>query len=238
MPVPHYGVWACRPTRYKAEGRGVPTPHIELYFTDNGSKELRAAINVKSSGKDSRLVYWGLTSFSDPVTDQLSELNLGFHLIQDSNNVDDRSPRHYRYSHYYPQDPGLEGLDFYRMKNLLDIKSGLVLPHDIPGKDNDILDKVTPILDRAIKNSATAFIFGASFGSGIHNIHMNQGSLPKFDNGVYSDGAILFKFKDGHWEAVFLAFSSQRLPTDENGEAEQGSQTLEDIIRNRKTHNV
>ena len=116
------------------------------------------------------------------------------------------------------------------MKDLVDIQSGKVLPHDIPGRDNDILDKMRPILDDAIDKSATAFIFGASFGSGIHNIHMNQGSLPKYDNGVYSDGAVLFKFDDRHWEAVFLGFASQRLPTDGRGEPEPDSKTLADIL--------
>jgi uncharacterized protein YukJ len=104
------------------------------------------------------------------------------------------------------------------MEDLLDFRSGLVLTQDIPGRDNDILDKMKPILDNAIDNSETTFIFGSSFGSGIHNVHMNQGSLPRFDNGVYSDGALLFKFNDGHWEAVFLSFASQRLPTDSEGE--------------------
>ncbi|KAJ6148957.1 hypothetical protein N7471_000156 [Penicillium samsonianum] len=239
MPVPHYGVWACRPTRYNAEGHGVHTPHIELFFTDDSSsKERRAAINVKSNGKDSRLVFWVSRDFSHPITKQLSELDQGFHLVQDSNSDENRNHRHYRYSHYHSQDPDLEGLDFFRTKDLVDIKSGQVLWHDIPGPDNDILDKLRPILDDAIDNaesstdnSATTFIFGASFGSGIHNIHMNQGSLPKYDNGVYSDGALLFKFDDGHWEAVFLAFASQKLPTNGEGEPEPGSKTLAEILK-------
>lgn len=229
MPVPHYGVWACRPTRYDAEGHGVPTPHIELFFTDDTTKERRAAINVKSNGKESRLVFWSSPNFSHPITQKLSKLDLGFHLVQD-NGDDDQNNRHFRYRHYYPRDPELEGLDFDRMKDLLDIYSGKILPHDIPGRENDILDMMRPILDNAISNSATAYIFGASFGSGIHNVHMNQGSLPKYDNGIYSDGAVLFSFDDGHWEAVFLAFASQRLPTNRVGEPEPGSKTLADIL--------
>ncbi|KAJ5470122.1 hypothetical protein N7530_007479 [Penicillium desertorum] len=233
MPVPHYGVWACRPTRYKAEGHGVRTPHIELFFTDDSSRKRKAAINVKSTSEDSRLVFQVTRDFSHPITEQLSKLKLGFHLVQDSNSDDGENHRHYRYSHYHSRDPNLEGLDYSRTENLVDIRSGEVLPHDIPGRDNDILDKITPILDDVIDNtedsignSPTAFIFGSSFGSGIHNIHMNQGSLPEFDNGVYSDGALLFKFDDEHWEAVFLAFASQKLPTDEEGKPKPGSRTL------------
>jgi uncharacterized protein YukJ len=40
----------------------------------------------------------------------------------------------------------------------------------------------------------------------------------------------LFEFEDGHWEAVFLAFASQRIPTDDNGEAEEGSKDLAGIL--------
>ena len=233
MPVPHYGVWACHPTRYKTERRGVRTPHIELFFTDDSSKKRKAAINVKSTSEDSRLVFKVLRDFSHPITKQLSKLKLGFHLVQDSNSAEGENHRHCRYNHYHSRDPNLEGLDYSRTKNLVDIRSGEVLPHDIPGRNNDILDKLTPILDDAIDNaedsignSPTAFIFGSSFGSGIHNIHMNQGSRPGFDNGIYSDGALLFKFDDGHWEAVFLAFASQELPTDEEGKPTPDSTPL------------
>jgi uncharacterized protein YukJ len=61
---------------------------------------------------------------------------------------------------------------------------------------------------------------------------MNQGS-PGFDNGVGQDGAFLLRFPDEHWEAVFLAFASQRIPTDDtSGDPLSGSQSqsLESII--------
>lgn len=221
MPVPHYGVWAGKPTRYIAEEPGDPTPHIELFFTDDSSRERRAAINVKSSGDESRLVFWSSDNFTHSITDRLSKLDLGFYLVQDSH--------HYRYRHYHSEHLDLSGIDYYRMNNVLDFRSGLVLQYDIPGRDN-IVDKIRPILDNAIDDSATTFIFGSSFGSGIHNVHMNQGSLPQFDNGVYSDGALLFQFNDGHWEAVFLAFASQRLPTDDEGMPKRGSQTLLEML--------
>ncbi|PYI18891.1 hypothetical protein BO99DRAFT_298790, partial [Aspergillus violaceofuscus CBS 115571] len=89
-----------------------------------------------------------------------------------------------------------------------------VLPGDIPGRANDILDVVWPILDRATRGSPTVYIFGSSFGSGIHNVHKNQGCLPRYDNDGYQDGGLLIQFDDAHWEAVFLAFASQRIPTE------------------------
>ncbi|KAE8138524.1 hypothetical protein BDV38DRAFT_270412 [Aspergillus pseudotamarii] len=222
MPVPHYGVWVGKPTRYTVDGPHDRTPHIQLFFTDDSSRERRAAINVKSRGKESRLVFWSSDNFTPSITDNLSKLDPGFYLVQDD--------YHYRYRHYHSEHPDLHGIDLYRMTGLLDFRSALVLPDNIPGRDNDILDKMRPILDNAIDNSATIFIFGSSFGSGIHNVHMNQGSLPQFDNGVYSDGALLFKFDDEHWEAVFLAFASQRLPTDDEGKPERDSETLLEML--------
>ncbi|RAK80144.1 YukJ family protein [Aspergillus fijiensis CBS 313.89] len=223
MPVPHYGVWVCKPTRYVAQRHGVRTPHIELYFKDDDSgRERKAAINVKSSGEDSRLVFWSSDDFAHPITIQLAQLDQGFHSIPD--------PR--------GRARDLVGLDYLRLRNLLNLGSGRVLPHDIPGRDNDILDVVRPILDRAIRSSAKVFIFGSSFGSGIHDVHMNQGSLPRYDNGVYQDGGLLIQFADGHWEAVFLAFASQRIPTDDvDGLPERHSRSLLQILAPRE-HNL
>ncbi|CAI7667520.1 unnamed protein product [Penicillium pancosmium] len=219
MPIPHYGVWVGRPTRYTAQRarEDSKSPHIHLKFTDGSPREFEAAINVKSIDKDSRLVFWLMDNLPHSITEQFSNLDEGFHLAQSS------SVRR--------QESDLQGLDFIRTDDLVNIKSGLVLQHDLPGENNDILDKMEPILQKAIDNSATSYIFGSSFGSGIHDVHMNQGSLPRFDNGIYEDGALLFQYDDGHWEAVFLAFASQRIPTNGEGEPERDSETLADILR-------
>jgi len=68
----------------------------------------------------------------------------------------------------------------------------------MPGPNNYILDKLDPILNDAIDQKSTAYIFGRPYGSGIHDIHMNQGRLPSYSNGIYEDGALLFKFDDGY----------------------------------------
>lgn len=229
MPTPHYGVWVGRPTRYTAEtARDDPkSPHIHLYFTDDSStKEREAAINVKSIDKESRLVSWLSREFSHPITKDLSKLDMGFQFTRspDSNEVHsegsgNRVPKR-------GETNTLKGIDFIRTEGLVNIETGTVLPHDIPGPNNDILDGLRPILELAIEQKATSYIFGSSFGSGIHDIHMNQGSLPRFNNGIYEDGAVFFKFNDGHWEAVFLAFASQKIPTDDAGEPEPGSKSL------------
>lgn len=46
---------------------------------------------------------------------------------------------------------------------------------------------------------------------------MNQGSAPWFDNGVGQDGGILLDFEDDdHWDGLFIAFASQKVPTDDD----------------------
>ena len=250
MTISHYGVWACTPTSYQAqtEQQDPKSPHIYLHFTDDSSsssssKKLEAAINVKSTDKDTRLVFWLTRNFTNPITEQLSQLALGFHLASSNSSSnrssrdnyshdrnDEHSHRHghshnHNHSHHHTSRHGhvraeqstLQGLDFIRTKDLVNIESGQVLPADASGPDNDILDKLEPILTDAINKKATAYIWGSSYGSGIHDIHMNQGSLPSYSNGIYEDGAIFFKFDDGHWEAVFLAFASQKIPTNDEG---------------------
>lgn len=244
MTIPHYGVWACHPTRYTAqtEKQDSKSPHIYLYFTDDptSSRKLEAAINVKSTDKETRLVFWLNRNFNHPITEELSKLDLGFYLAQARNLGNSSYETHHQdHSHYQSQshhrhirrqESTLQGLDYVRTKNLVNIESGNILPHDIPGPNNDILDGLDPILTDAINKKATAYIFGSSYGSGIHDIHMNQGSLPSYDNGVYEDGGLLFKFDDGHWEAVFLAFASQKIPTNDQGEVKSNSRSLAVII--------
>ena len=221
MTIPHYGVWAAIPTRFTAQTREQDSrsPHITLKFKDdpNASRELQAAINVKSTDRDTRLVYWLVKDFKHPLTDALANLDLGFYLIRPNDS-----------------QTGDLALDYIRTQpELMTLQDGRILQHDIPGPNNDILDEMEPILRTAIDNGATVYLFGSSFGSGIHDIHMNQGSLPRFDNGVSQDGGILFNFpNDGHWEAIFLAFASQRIPTDdETGRFLSDSKSFAQIIQ-------
>ncbi|KAF9123724.1 hypothetical protein BGW39_008729, partial [Mortierella sp. 14UC] len=158
MPVHSYGVWVGKPIRYETDGEADASPHINLIFKDDllGSREHTAAINVKSDGPDSRLVYWRINSFTHPITSTLEPLDYGFYRL--------------------PIRGVVRGLDFTRGTPILDIRTGRILPHDLPGGNNDILDVVEPVLDSAISQNAKVYMFGSSFGSGIHDVHMNQGS--------------------------------------------------------------
>lgn len=201
MPVKNYGVSKAKPTRYtyETDEQDSRSPHLELYYSNDEHNEGRAAINIKSGDRsDSRLVFWTVPNFRHPVTDSLANLSLGFHRLSATDEM---------------------ALDYMR-SNLFQYQSGTLLPHDIPGRNNDILDSLKPILDRAISSEATVYIFGSGFGDseGIHNIHMNQGSSRAWvrDNGIYHDGCLIIQFED-HWEGVFIGFASQAVHTVDSG---------------------
>ena len=78
-------------------------------------------------------------------------------------------------------------------------------------------------------------VFGFQPGNGVHDIHMNQGNAARFvaDDGVRQDGALLIHHPgENRWCALFLAFQSQALHTDdETGHALPGSRRFEDVVR-------
>ncbi|KAF9312108.1 hypothetical protein BG003_006627, partial [Podila horticola] len=155
MPVHSYGVWVGELVSYDADGAGDRTPHINLTFKDgpDGNREHQAAINIKSDGADSRLVYWNINPFTHSITDNLETLDYGFHRL--------------------PIDE-VRGLDYIRGTPILDVQSGNILPHDLPGEINHIRNVVEPVLESAKNQNAKVYMFGSSFGSGIHDVHMNQ----------------------------------------------------------------
>ncbi|KAE8406698.1 hypothetical protein BDV37DRAFT_242414 [Aspergillus pseudonomiae] len=220
MAIPHYGVWVGKPTRYRAETarQDSRSPHIYLHFTDGShmDKEYEAAINVKSTNRDTRLVFWLDRDLHNPVARHLEQLDPGLHPIKSHN-----------HDHHTGSVPGI---DYLRTPGLVDVEAGRLLPHDIPGPMNDVLDLMEPILNDAIRHRATMYIFGQPYNDGIHDIHLNQGNLPQFENGVFEDGGLFFRFPDGHWEGVFLAFASQRVPTDDTGKPAHYSTTLAQML--------
>ncbi|KAF5864574.1 hypothetical protein ETB97_007407 [Aspergillus alliaceus] len=208
MPVENYGVWKAKPVRftYETDAQDHVSPHLSLYFTtsDNSRGESRAAINIKSGDKsDSRLVFWLAEKFENFQNDRLREMKPGFHRLEGAE-----------------QGPNGLALDYIR-GNLFHRETGRLLPHDIPGPDNDILDELIPLLDSAVDSDSVIYLFGSHFrdGSGIHNIHMNQGSPRRYrgDNGIYQDGGFLVDFGD-HWIGVFIGFASQAVHTDAEGQ--------------------
>ena len=219
MPIENYGIWVAKPVRVSAERaeQDPRSPHIHLYYKEreDDSAEFRASINVKSLSQISELVFWFIPNFQHPIVDKLLSLDRGFQQI--------------------PSQAGGVALDYIR-GNLMDFRKGRVLPHDLPEERDDIIDYVIPELKAAIERNATVYLFGEPYSDmqGIHNIHMNQGSAGRFAryNGVWQDGGIIIHFPDeSRFAAIFLAFASQAVHTDENtGNSLPGSQNFAELL--------
>jgi uncharacterized protein YukJ len=212
MALATYGVLKCRALDRKIDPATDPSPHYQVLVSD-GEKKHRIAINVKSQQSPSDLLYLVNDSFQHPILNQLGNLNSGFHKLE--------------------HQPGGLSLDFIR-GNLFRREDMKPLPPDLPGPDNDLKELIDLYIQRAIQaEDSVLYAFGAPWGpepatpdkyfgfrpgSGIHDIHMNQGSVGRFqrDNGVYQDGALLLHFPSrNQWVGIFLAFQSQCFHTDD-----------------------
>ena len=217
MPINRYGVWCARARKVSAETDEMDpkSPHIHLYYEDGQERQLRASINVKSASAISELALYKIETFQHPLIDQLEQLSLGYHPLG--------------------RTPNSLALDYLR-GNLVKFEEGLLLPHDIPGRENDLLDLIMPVLQRAVDMRAKVYLFGEPYDDdlGIHNIHMNQGSTGRFAkyNGIWQDGGVIIKDQNlNRYVALFLAFGSQAIHTDEQtGDALPGSQTIADLL--------
>ena len=221
MSIENYGVWVSTPKRVSAE-REVDdneSPHIHLFYDDGSGGQYdgtrRASINVKSQSSVSELVYWLIRDFRHPIVEELGNLDMGFHNLENN-----------------PQGGGLD----YIRGNLITFEQGRILPHDQPGVKDDIIDYVFPELIAAINRNATIYLFGEPYSDnqGIHDIHMNQGSVGRFkkSNGVWQDGGIIIGFpSEKRFDAIFLAFASQAVHTDdETGNSLPGSQNFAQFL--------
>ncbi|MBW3625445.1 MAG: DUF2278 family protein, partial [Armatimonadetes bacterium] len=175
----------------------------------------RVAVNVKSTDRDRpELLFLVNGDFRHEVTRDLPVLPEGFLPLE--------------------RKPGGPALDYIR-GNLLDRREMKALPHDLPGADNDLNERVDFYLRQARDDpEAYVYAFGSRWGpeprrkdkvfgfrpgNGIHDVHMNQGN-PRgrhdHDNGVYQDGALMIHFaSQNRWTAIFLAFQSQAWHTDD-----------------------
>ncbi|KAF7548019.1 hypothetical protein G7046_g8822 [Stylonectria norvegica] len=184
MPISNYGVWKATPTKFTAErARQDPiSPHAKLTFNDGlSTKKLSSAINVKSLSSDSRLVYWLNRDFKHPIRDQIRSLELGWHGIDSET-----------------QDPEKSiGLDLLR-GGIVKLGNGKVVPHDLPGPKNDIIDFLNPFFQNAIEKKATVYIFGEQYKSkdGEAFFIAFASQAVKTDESGQPDGATFAEFLD------------------------------------------
>ena len=214
MPLANYGVLKGRPIAKKLGAGG--SPHYQVHIVDDET-DYRIAVNVKSKLSPSELEYIVVDNFEHPILDDLAGLASGFTGLE--------------------RAPGGVALDYIR-GNLFDRDAVRALPHNVPGPDNDLNEKIDSVIQRAISDeSAEVYAFGERWGpenntkdkhfgflpgNGIHDIHMNQGNHQSFrrQDGVWQDGGMVAHFPavDGaaeQWVAVFLKFQSQAWHTDD-----------------------
>ncbi len=210
MPLKQYGVLKGRPIQRKL-GAGN-SPHYQIHIVDDET-DYRIAVNVKSSESPSEVEYLVDDRFRHPITEIISDLPVGFNPLK--------------------SETGSGALDYIR-GNLFDRSKMRPLPFNVPGFDNDLNEKIDAVVQRAMATEdALIYAFGERWGpekkkkdayfgflpgNGIHDIHMNQGNVPKYqrDDGVWQDGGLLIQFPEAaQWVAVFLKFQSQAWHTDD-----------------------
>ncbi len=209
MPLEKYGVLKGGAIARRL-GFGK-SPHYQIHVIDE-TTDYRISINVKSKIAPSELLYLVDEQFQHPILDELQALKTGFTPLT--------------------SEPGGMALDYIR-GNLFDRRKMVPLPHNMPGPDNDLNEKIDRFIIRAIGDAeAMVYAFGERWGpedrkdpyfgfkpyNGIHDIHMNQGNEERFakDNGVWQDGGLLIHFPvNRQWIAIFLTFQSQAWHTDD-----------------------
>jgi uncharacterized protein YukJ len=209
MPLKRYGVLRAAVIDRRIETSD--TPHYQIHLRAAGV-DYRASVNVRSQQSPPDLLYLGIDHFDHPVLEQVRKLPDGFTAVESR--------------------AGGAAIDYIR-GNLFDRQSMRPAPTAKPGPENDLGDFLDHFVRRALGDpDARAFVFGEPWGpetqsdkifgfrpgNGIHDVHMNQGNSGRFagDNGVFQDGALLLHFPvTDDWVAIFLAFQSQVMHTDD-----------------------
>ena len=200
------------------EGRqgSHPGSHFQIHVRA-GEEHFRLSVNVRSRQTPKELLYRISDDYQHPVLDDLELQQVGFTGVATR--------------------PGGIALDYVR-GNFVERSAMRPIPYSLPGANNDLNDRLELIVARAIAEPGAIIYaygdrwgpepdaddaFGFSPGSGMHSIHMNQGSVDYWlgerhfvpDNGVWQDGALFIHFAaEQRWVALFLAFQSQSWETD------------------------
>ncbi|MDH4229368.1 MAG: DUF2278 family protein [Nitrospirota bacterium] len=214
MPLENYGALRGTITGHK-RARGHHG-HYQIHISagpERAREHFRVALNVRSRRPPSELLFLLDDNFDHPLLDHLVGMRSGFTPIRPV--------------------PDSAALDYIR-GNLFNPAGMRRIPHDVPGPDNDLNDRLDYWLTRTRADPrGEAWVLGERWGpephardrhfrfhpaSGMHNVHMNQGNDPRYqtDDGPWQDGALLLHLPDeGRWVAGFLAFQSQSWHTDD-----------------------
>jgi uncharacterized protein YukJ len=222
----NYGALRGKFDRAKRED-GEGTPHLQIRVLADGTP-WRVAVNVESQD-GSEVVYWVVNPITNhPILNAIAGVPAGFKTVQRD---------------------GAHALDFVKAP-LFKFPAGLMLPPSGSANADDLQDLLLVHLEQLKTAGGDLIAFGAKFDSnrhlpidqefgnltglnGVHDIHCNQGN-PKAgghagDNGTFHDGGLLLAFPD-RTVGLFLAFQSQQVPTDQQGNPAAGSRAIRDLI--------
>jgi uncharacterized protein YukJ len=205
---------------------GASSPHLQVRLLEDGGQPWRIAVNVQSN-TGSNVAFWVVDPLPDhPVLAPLASLPSGFSTV--TRNAD-------------------HALDYVKAP-LFEWAQGRRLPPSGAASADDLQDLLALLLDQCKAAGGEVFAFGAKFEQnlhkpidaafgntdglhGIHDIHMNQGNVDGHagDNGVFHDGGLILKFPD-RFLGVFLAFQSQKVPTDAAGNAAADAVAIERLL--------
>lgn len=93
---------------------------------------------MKSKSPISELAHYRFDNFQHPVLTFLADLEMGWHVLEKA--------------------PGAAALDYIR-GNPLNFEDGVLLPHDIRGAENYLLDLIKPILQTACTKGSKVYLF-------------------------------------------------------------------------------
>jgi hypothetical protein len=195
--------------------------NLKVAAAGGGTETWDTAINVGTTDADDLLNYRLVFDFHHSLLTTLKSAAAGFHDLTGTQ--------------------GLPALDFLRTDLLADTGSW---------RESDVMDgsdfpepvaSLKRLLHTAHARGAEVYIFGRTYtsgGSGIHDVHMNQGSSGQFlNNGVddhndhneaWQDGAVLVDLGQPEWAAYFTAFTKQSVPTDSLGNPTEDSHPVGD----------
>jgi uncharacterized protein YukJ len=221
-----YGTLRGRLDRWVRED-GEATPHLQIRLLDDTGQPWRIAVNVQSD-TGSEVVYWLVDPLlGHPILSGLDDLPTGFSAGTSSS---------------------ANALDYVRAP-LFEWRAGTALPASGAASSDDLQDLLALHLQQCKDVGGEVFAFGirfdrnlhkpidAEFGNtdglhGIHDIHLNQGNsgAHAHDNGPLQDGGLILAHPDRH-VGLFLAFQTQRIPTDTAGAPTPQSQSIADLIQ-------
>jgi uncharacterized protein YukJ len=210
MPIVNYGaltgtVSALMDSTAAQQKDPNGKPHYMVEVTVSGTL-YRAAVNVLSDDNPPDLQFYVNDNFTHPILQNIKGFTPGLFTLK--------------------SQAGTGALDYVK-ESLFDISQMTIIPPaDGPG-GRDLDDIMNQRFGRAQTEGALVYFLGSCYMDtakdeyfgftpawGIHDIHMNQGSVGTYakENGAYQDGGVFIHYpSDDTWCAMFFKFQSEQV---------------------------